>query len=127
VVDLLKNYPISVELGSHTDSRSSAKYNNELSLKRADAAVKYLIEKGVEASRLTYKGYGESMLINKCADGADCSESEHQANRRTEFKITSVNSGVSNMHKFDSGIYKAGEKLPFLQFDKEFFKGCLEK
>jgi len=127
VVDLLKNYPISVELGSHTDSRSSAKYNNELSLKRADAAVKYLIEKGVEASRLTYKGYGESMLINKCADGADCSESEHQANRRTEFKITSLNSADSNMHKFDSGIYKAEEKLPILQFDKEFFKGCLEK
>ena len=46
--------------------------------------------KGIEASSLTAKGYGETQLINKCSDGVSCTEEEHQANRRSEFIIISM-------------------------------------
>lgn len=88
VVQVLKDYPnISVEIKSHTDSRGNANYNLKLSNKRAQATVKYLLSKGVRANRVTGKGFGESQLINKCADGVKCSEKEHQLNRRSEFII----------------------------------------
>jgi len=57
-----------------------------LSDKRAKAAVQYIISKGVESKRMTWRGYGESKLINQCTNGATCTEEEHQKNRRTEFK-----------------------------------------
>jgi outer membrane protein OmpA-like peptidoglycan-associated protein/tetratricopeptide (TPR) repeat protein len=89
LVQILKDNPtIVIELSSHTDSRASDAYNMTLSDKRAKSAVKYIIEKGgIAASRITGKGYGESMLINRCANGVKCSEKEHQENRRTEFKV----------------------------------------
>jgi peptidoglycan-associated lipoprotein len=89
LVQILKDNPtIVIELSSHTDSRASDAYNMTLSDKRAKSAVKYIIEKGgISASRITGKGYGESMLINRCANGVKCSEKEHQENRRTEFKV----------------------------------------
>jgi outer membrane protein OmpA-like peptidoglycan-associated protein len=48
------------------------------------------VKNGVEAGRLTGKGYGESQLVNKCADGVQCTEEEHQANRRSEFIVTAI-------------------------------------
>ncbi len=78
---------VKVELGSHTDSRGSAKYNQALSQKRANASVAYIVSEGIEKSRITGKGYGESKLLNECADGITCSETQHQLNRRTEFKV----------------------------------------
>lgn len=87
---LLVNDNIKIELSSHTDCRSSKKYNVSLSQKRAQSCVDYLIAKGIDKSRIIAKGYGESKLINKCSDGVDCSEEEHQENRRTEIKILSV-------------------------------------
>lgn len=88
VVQAMEDNPnIKIELGSHTDSRSSFEYNQSLSQRRAEAAIKYIIAKGIEPKRLRAKGYGESQLVNKCADGVECSEEEHQANRRTEFKV----------------------------------------
>ena len=78
---------VSVELGSHTDSRGSAKYNQTLSQKRANASVAYIVSEGIEKSRIAGKGYGESKLLNECADGVECSEAQHQLNRRTEFKV----------------------------------------
>lgn len=92
IVSLLRQYPsMEIELGSHTDCRSSIKYNENLSAKRAAAAVEYITTKGINASRLSSKGYGESELTNGCAcEGtkkSTCSEIEHQTNRRTEFKI----------------------------------------
>ncbi|MFN8353379.1 MAG: OmpA family protein [Spirosomataceae bacterium] len=91
LVVILKDNPgISVELGSHTDSRSSTEYNQQLSQKRAEAAVAYIIEHGIPSSRITAKGYGESKLINRCKDGVKCSEAEHQQNRRTEVRITGI-------------------------------------
>ena len=49
--------------------------------------TKNIIAQGIEASRIRAKGYGETALVNKCADGVECSEEEHQANRRIEFKV----------------------------------------
>lgn len=91
IVQFLKdNEYVSIELGSHTDSRASAAYNIKLSQRRAESAVKYITGRGVSAERIKAKGYGETQLINECADGVDCSEELHQQNRRTEFKITQI-------------------------------------
>ena len=84
------NQTMKIELGSHTDSRGSKPYNQELSRKRAEAVVKYLSDKGINTSRLKSKGYGESKLMNKCRDGVECTEEEHQLNRRTEFTILKI-------------------------------------
>ncbi len=75
-----------MELSSHTDSRSAADYNLKLSQRRADAAKKYIVEKGIAQNRIVAVGYGETRLLNRCADGVECSEEEHQLNRRTEIK-----------------------------------------
>jgi len=127
LVNLLKQNPINVEIGSHTDSRASSKYNNELSQKRADAAVKYLIENGIEASRLTYKGYGENMLINKCADGVTCSEAEHQANRRTEFKITSIKTVSDANNIVNPDLFKNLQVIKLDDLNNDFFDKCIDK
>lgn len=89
VVKLLNDNPaIIIELGSHTDSRGGTRHNMQLSSNRAKAAVAYIIEKGgINKSRISAKGYGETQLTNKCRDGVKCSEVEHQKNRRTELKI----------------------------------------
>lgn len=91
---ILNKYPTMViEMGSHTDCRASKSYNENLSASRAKSAMEYLVKKGIAASRLTSKGYGESQLLNECAcEGtvkSTCSEEAHQLNRRTEFKIIS--------------------------------------
>lgn len=90
LVQILKDNPdIVVELGSHTDARSSDFYNLNLSQKRAESAVEYIVKKGkILQNRITAKGYGETKLLNKCDDGVACSEFEHTMNRRTEIKIT---------------------------------------
>jgi outer membrane protein OmpA-like peptidoglycan-associated protein len=87
---LADNPLIDIEMGSHTDVRGNDQYNEVLSEKRAMAAVKYLISKGIDSKRLTYKGYGEKVLVNRCANGIQCTEEEHQKNRRTEFKVIRV-------------------------------------
>ncbi|SEW45663.1 WD40-like Beta Propeller Repeat [Chitinophaga arvensicola] len=87
VVILQDNPTWDIELGAHTDSRSNDAYNMGLSQRRAAATVAYLVSKGISARRLTAKGYGETRLLNKCANGVKCSEEEHLRNRRTEFTI----------------------------------------
>ena len=87
LVDLMKKYDrMEVQLGAHTDTRSSYDYNLVLSNNRAKAAMEYLISKGIDKSRLTSIGYGETQLLVNCGD--DCSEDEHSINRRCEFIIT---------------------------------------
>lgn len=89
LVKMLKdNQTVKIELHSHTDSRASSQYNLNLSNQRAQAAVEYLISQGIDASRVKSKGFGKSKLINRCKDGVECSEEEHQQNRRTEFIVT---------------------------------------
>lgn len=87
---LNSNKNLSIELSSHTDSRSSDAYNMTLSQKRAKAAVDYIISKGIEKTRLKAVGYGETKLLNNCKNDAPCTEEEHAKNRRTEFKIVEV-------------------------------------
>ncbi|WP_242921693.1 OmpA family protein [Pontibacter liquoris] len=88
LVQTLRDNPaIRIELSSHTDSRQGNRYNELLSQLRAQAAVEYIISKGIARDRLIAKGYGETQLLNRCTDGVNCSEAEHQENRRTEFKI----------------------------------------
>lgn len=89
VVDLMKKYPdMKIELSSHTDSRGNDAYNEDLSQRRANSAVAWIVGKGIASDRIVAKGYGEKQLLNACANGVECSEEEHQLNRRTEFKIT---------------------------------------
>ena len=86
LVIILKDNPnISIELSSHTDDRSSVEYNQDLSQRRAESAVSYILSKGIDQNRISAKGYGESQLIIQNAQ----TEEEHQINRRTEFKVTS--------------------------------------
>lgn len=87
---LMDNPKIRIELGSHTDARGSNSSNQTLSQKRAESAVNYMVERGINEERMTAKGYGETRLKNKCADGVRCSEEEHQANRRTEVTIVAM-------------------------------------
>jgi len=86
----IDNPTLSFELGSHTDSRANDMYNLVLSDARARSAVDYLIRKGVPAERISARGYGERKLVNRCKDDVECTEEEHQANRRTEFKVVKV-------------------------------------
>ena len=88
---LKENPYINVELGSHTDARGDNLSNANLSQRRAESVTDYLIRNTkIDAARLTAQGYGETKLLNRCADGIQCSETEHQENRRTELKILSV-------------------------------------
>lgn len=88
MVQFMKDNPnVKVELASHTDSRASDDYNKTLSQNRANAAVDYLVLKGINKSRLKPIGYGETQLLNKCSNDVDCTENQHQINRRTEMKV----------------------------------------
>jgi outer membrane protein OmpA-like peptidoglycan-associated protein len=87
LADVLRQNPgIRIQLGSHTDCRGNNNYNEDLSQKRAQSAVNYLIGKGIDAGRLGALGYGETQPAVDCACSS-CTESEHQSNRRTTFKI----------------------------------------
>lgn len=89
LVQFLKDNPaVSIELSSHTDSRDNDANNMVLSQKRADSAVDYMVSRGISRSRMTPKGYGETVLVNGCSNDVECTEAQHQENRRTEFKIT---------------------------------------
>lgn len=89
IVDILNQYPtLKLDIRSHTDSRQSAENNMVLSEKRAQSTKNWLIQKGIDGNRLAAKGYGETKLVNRCADGVKCTEQEHQQNRRSEFIIT---------------------------------------
>ncbi len=94
IVQLMKDNPkIEVEAAAHTDSRGTHAYNKALSQRRANAARKYIISRGIDPNRIFAKGYGEEKLLNHCVDGVKCTEEQHQQNRRTEFTIINT---VSN-------------------------------
>lgn len=88
LLSLMKNKPgLRIEIMSHTDARGNDDYNMSLSQQRAQSVVNYLAGKGIKRNRLEAKGYGESRLKNRCGNGVECSEAQHQQNRRTEFRI----------------------------------------
>ncbi|MFN0035280.1 MAG: OmpA family protein [Saprospiraceae bacterium] len=78
---------IRVEINSHTDSRASDEFNVDLSQRRAQAVVEYLVSKGIKKDRLIAKGFGETKLVNSCSNGVNCTEEQHAMNRRTEFRV----------------------------------------
>lgn len=125
LVQFLHEHPIRAELSSHTDCRATVEYNLKLSQKRAEAAVEYMVSQGIEAERITAKGYGESELVNYCADGVSCSEEEHQANRRTEFKITGIDMELLEGHQFELDLFEVGDVVSPTLFDANFFSNCL--
>jgi len=84
---ILKNNPsLRIQLSSYTDCRGTDEYNLDLSQKRAQAAIDYLMSVGIPAKRLVAQGFGESNLSVNCVC-EECTEAQHQANRRTTFKI----------------------------------------
>ncbi len=88
VVDIMKKNPtLVVEFGAHTDSRGPDEWNMELSIKRAEEVVRYIVSKGIDYNRIYGKGYGETMPLNRCVNGVECTDAEHLVNRRTEFFI----------------------------------------
>ncbi len=88
VLILKKNKDIGVELSSHTDSKGGDKYNMELSQKRANKAVEYVVSKGINAAKIVAKGFGETQPVapNELPNGKDNPEGRAK-NRRTEFKV----------------------------------------
>ncbi len=91
LVKYMKEHPdLTVELGSHTDSRGPDYYNEWLSERRSQSCVKYIRAAGIPTDKILAKGYGETKLVNKCSNTDRCTEAEHQLNRRTELKIQIV-------------------------------------
>lgn len=95
ILDVLTQNPtMKLDIRSHTDCRQTAKYNLALSERRAKSTIEWLVSKGIDKSRLTGKGYGESQLINDCGceptNQSNCTEEQHQLNRRSEFIITAL-------------------------------------
>ncbi|SHH00710.1 OmpA family protein [Flavobacterium defluvii] len=91
ILDVLSQNPtMKLDIRSHTDSRASHQYNQALSDRRAKATIDWLIQNGVAKNRLTGRGYGETELVNNCSDNVDCTEEQHQMNRRSEFIITGL-------------------------------------
>lgn len=124
LVSVLKENSITVELGSHTDCRGTSEYNDKLSQNRAQAAVDYIVKNGIDKSRITAKGYGETQLTNACSDGVECSPEEHQANRRTEFKVTDLKQYAANQEQFDYSIYSEGNETDVKSLPQGFFNVC---
>lgn len=124
LVDFMHQYPIRAELSSHTDSRATAEYNNALSQRRAEAAVQYIVARGIDPFRIVARGYGESRLVNRCADGVPCTEAEHQANRRTEFKITGFAPEDIKGKGVDLDVFRQGDLVSPTLFDAGFFSNC---
>ena len=85
IAEVLIQYPdLKIEIRSHTDPMGTAAYNQILSDKRAKSTYDYLIKLGAKPSQMSYKGYGESQLLDECAS---CSKEENRKNRRSEFII----------------------------------------
>jgi outer membrane protein OmpA-like peptidoglycan-associated protein len=89
LVKYMKSNDLKVELSSHTDSRGEDVYNEWLSQQRSNSCVNYIISKGISSTRIIAKGYGEYRLKNRCVNDVECSDAEHQQNRRTELRIIS--------------------------------------
>ena len=87
LVKYMKSNDLKVELSSHTDARGEDVYNEWLSQQRSNSCVNYIISKGISPTRIIAKGYGEYRLKNRCANGVECTDAEHQQNRRTELRI----------------------------------------
>jgi len=114
------NTDLKIEMGSHTDSVASEAYNIQLSQRRAESTVNYLIRKGIDPNRLVAKGYGESKPIarNTNPDGTDNPEGR-QRNRRTEFKILEIGQLIKKEDEDEEDKYFRNENLPKKKNDND--------
>jgi len=87
VATAMRNSSKLLVISAYADARGTIEYNQALSDKRAVAVLNYFISQGIAASRITARGFGETLLLNRCSDGVDCEEIEHSQNRRAEIKI----------------------------------------
>ncbi len=86
--DLMNKYPeMKIQLNSHTDAQGKDKYNQELSQRRASSAKRWLIQNGIDVTRIRAVGKGETEIRNECENGVNCDDDQHRFNRRTEFVI----------------------------------------
>jgi outer membrane protein OmpA-like peptidoglycan-associated protein len=83
-----QNSSLNVSIYSHTDSQGDDAYNLKLSQNRAMNVLEYFVANGIDKNRIAARGMGETQILNRCKNNVDCSETEHQVNRRTEFKFT---------------------------------------
>lgn len=91
IVEVMQQYPtMKIDVRSYTDSRGNDTYNLNLSDRRVKATIQWMTKQGIEASRLTGRGYGETQLLNGCSNGEHCTDAEHQVNRRSEFIIKEI-------------------------------------
>ncbi len=89
MITVLQNYPqFNISITSHTDALGDDAINLKLSVKRSEEVVNYLESKGISKERLKAEGKGETQIRNRCFNNIDCSDKEHEYNRRTEFKFT---------------------------------------
>ncbi len=125
LVQLMNENQVTVELGAHADCRGSAAYNMILTEKRAASAVHYIVQKGINGSRITSRWYGKSQLTNNCNcdEGVHCTEVQHQANRRAEFKI-SLPAVKLTEPPVDLKKYREGDTLDIRLLPPDFFKNC---
>lgn len=92
VAEIMKNFPtLQIEIGSHADARGTDAYNMKLSQRRAESTLEYLVKQGIDRSRLTAKGFGESMPLNDCTQPTGCTNEQYARNRRSEFTEVSGN------------------------------------
>ncbi len=88
VLEYMNLFPdMKVRVESHTDVKAGSNYNNKLSQRRAENTVAYLLANGIDAARITGKGFGKSKLANECATRSSCTDDKHQENRRSEFIV----------------------------------------
>ena len=88
ILNLMNQYPeMKIQLNSHTDAQGKDKYNQELSQRRASSAKRWLIQNGIEVTRIRAVGKGETEIRNECTNGVKCDDDQHRFNRRTEFVI----------------------------------------
>ncbi len=80
-----QNDKLKIYVKAHTDSRGTDEFNLDLSERRANATVAYIISKGISVDKITGKGFGESEFKVNCQE--NCTEEEHALNRRSEFMI----------------------------------------
>ena len=80
-----------IQIFSHASSTSTSQYNMKLSQKRMNKVISYFNVNGIDLTRMTYKAYGESKLLNRCENDQECEDAMHQINRRTELRIIQEN------------------------------------
>jgi outer membrane protein OmpA-like peptidoglycan-associated protein len=98
-----------IEIAAYTDSRGKAPFNLNLSQLRADNIKSHLVEQEITPNRIKTIGYGETLLKNKCADNVDCTEEQHQVNRRTEIRLLKGGRLLSTKPSVDNIPVQKGE------------------